>query len=219
MSSFDSGLIPVAILEGVVGILKSRSTNNGVFWLAFLTETWCAMIQSAALLMKAKQEGYSGLEKLAAYLTVCSDAMLLIVEAILVAKVLGAIKRDSNFDKKQFYAVTTYITSVTTITLGLSGLPILLPKFQRESPEKPFKSLAPQILMVSLAVLPGRCFVYHSPANVVWYYWRLSWISEIIPILPVVVVCIVLGVIILTSGENLSPAIITSLPFGIYWSL
>lgn len=108
---FPGLLIPVAILEGVAGILKGKFQNK-MFWTALALEIICTAI-------KVSCGSYSRLKTAAAYSTVMFDALLLLIEVLLVMQMLNK----TNPDIGGFGFVTGCCKFVTAVILGLSGLP------------------------------------------------------------------------------------------------
>lgn len=215
-------LVPVAILEGTAGILKTNLDfeNKILFWAGLIAETICAGVQSAALIITVSRGIYSRLEIAAASLTVIFVILILIVEAFLVKESVLIIEASAG--------LTGMLRFVAAVFLGLSGFPILLAKVQRRRTSKLFKSLGAAGPLLSLSVLPVFALV------AIWFSYlseysadgfRLSKIFTLVTIFSVVGVSISLGAVILTThGENvsltflvfsnISHALIISLPVG-----
>lgn len=143
---FPGLLIPVAVIEGVAGMLKSKYNNKHLFWAGLYVEVVCAVIQSAALIVLVARSSYSRVEIAAACLTIIADAVLLLVEATRAAGSMEIAPVAGKF---------TFGASVfLAIVLGLSGVPLLLAKLRGRALKR-FKSRAPGILMLSLPLLSG----------------------------------------------------------------
>lgn len=122
---FGGFLFPIAIFESLAGVLK-KSTKKKVFWIALTIETIWTVIQSAALLTTVSRGSYSELERRAPYMTVISDAFLLLSETVIVKKLLREVGVSRRAEIGTASVVTGFLSFVTVVILGLLGLPIFL---------------------------------------------------------------------------------------------
>ena len=130
--------VAIYILESVAGILKSNSLNKGVFWIGRMIELICAAILSAALILAVARESYSRLEVGAAYSTVALHGLLLIADALIVARIMGDFRKLPHIVRvrrleEDGWKATMY-SVITAEVLGVSGLPILYANVQQKSP-------------------------------------------------------------------------------------
>lgn len=114
-------------------------------------EISCALIQSIALIRKVQYSRYSPLEIAAAYLTVIDDAMLLIMEAVIVRSAL------KNIDSSAL-RINLFASIFTAICLGGAGIPIIYAKFFERKPLDPFKSFDNAEWLFAMAVIPTCSF-------------------------------------------------------------
>lgn len=203
---FPGLLIPVAIVESVAGIFKSKFNNQCVFLTVVVVEIVCATIQSLALIVTVAQRSYSRDEIAAAYLTIIVDAVLLFVEAYMA---FGTLE-----DGPHALPFTLWSSGTVAGVLGVSGLPIFIAKL-RGRVLKPFKSPVPRRLMLSLPLLTalGGLSIFctfvdvdgSGPAdNAPWLLFFLC----VFLLIAVCAICVslALGIVLLTRGENLSLA-------------
>lgn len=207
---FPGLLIPIAIFEGLAGLLKSK--DKRLFWPCLLIEFSCATVQSAALIAAVSRGNYSRLEIAAAYTTVIGDSVLLLFEACVVY-VKEIYARDAG-------VLHLYMGLLTGVVLASAGGPILIAKFVRKKELKRFKSVVPARLMFTLPIFPAFAVACSLASQNKFFFLSLLCVCSI---------SVALGVEVLKPGESLSlafqvianiyPALVTLIPaFAVGWS-
>lgn len=191
---FAGLLIPVAILEAVAGIFKSKFDDRRPFWAGLFIEIACAATQSAALIVTVTRTSYSRVEIAAAYLTIIVDALLLLLEAVCAGFTLFVGPVAGKF--------TLFVCAVSSPVVGMSGVPIYVPKLQGRALKR-FKAHVPGILILSLPLLAALVGML-SVHRLVSYKSSVSDLTLSATLVSTMLSALALGIVILTSSENLS---------------
>lgn len=195
----DFGILTIAIafVEGISGVLKSKFKRIWIFFFLLQIECICAVVLSAALIIAAFSDNFSGAEKFAAIATVVSNALLLIFAGL---KLLINIKNIGKEERRRYLIGSIYLGTC----LLLSGIPIFIAQLNGRS-LKPFKSIHLAYLTMLLPLLISAIFLSSLTLSFPQTEPN-SYARNVFPFAPVYGIVLAIGILILNRSENLSLA-------------
>ncbi len=207
-------LVWVAVFETIAGTRKRKLQSIWAFWNGLCIQVGCAMSLAIAIVLQLLRAEYSGAEKTAAILSLMFVTVVTIMEAVGVYKERTLFINDNRNE-------TMHAAAVISVGLLFTALPILVGITQRAS-WRAFNSPALSIILLLITILPAvsaflfipmfeHSFVGLVPQNSETLFHE----SVIFPIslmfycsvlgLPLLVpLTLVLGIVILVRGDNLS---------------